>query len=78
MLIEIIKFDDKELILRAGNTREECLESKPVMIHTYGIKDLYTLLLENRLAIELYLKSNDKVELIQYKFPDGVLPVTRL
>jgi hypothetical protein len=78
MLIEVIKLDETELILKLGNTEEECCESIPLFIESFGIRDLYTLLIDNRSLIENHLKRQTKRLLIPYKFPDGIIPLTRL
>lgn len=78
MLIEVIKLDKTEFILKVGNTKEECYQSIPLFIQTFGTTDLYTLLLGNRTLIEHHLSTSSKNELMPYKFPDGTIPLTRL
>jgi hypothetical protein len=78
MVIEIIKLDEYELIIKVGDTAEKCMKSKALIIPTFGIKDLYTLLINNRSLVELHVLNFNECKHITYKFPDGMIPITRL
>ena len=79
MLIEIIKHDEKELIIKVGHTEESCRNSSPIIMKNELAKnDFYPLLYLNRSKIEESLNRESKNPVISFFYADGNIPVTEL
>lgn len=78
MFVDLIYIDQNKLIAKIGNTKDECLESVALELESHGRSGLYPTLLFNKNVIEQHLRDVKKSSLIEFRFPDGILPVTEL
>lgn len=78
MFVDLIYIDDDKLIAKIGSTKDECLESVALELKSHGRSGLYPILLCNKNIIEQHLHRVRKSSLLEFRFPDGTLPITEL